>query len=81
MHIGSNGVFQVWTKGGWLDVAAKDIAPTDATAAAISKVAALVEEYKLVAAQAKHRKGDTPDPEPEPTPEPTPEPNGDAATS
>ena len=61
--------------------AVNEIAPTDATAAAISKVAALVEEYKLVAAQAKHRKGDEPAPEPEPTPEPTPEPNGDAATS
>lgn len=61
--------------------AVNEIAPTDATAAAISKVAALVEEYKLVAAQAKHRKGDTPDPEPEPTPEPTPEPSGDSPVS
>ena len=59
--------------------AVNEIAPTDATAAAISKVAALVEEYKLVAAQAKHRKGDTPDPEPEPTP--APEPNGDSPVS
>ena len=59
--------------------AVNEIAPTDATAAAISKVAALVEEYKLVAAQAKHRKGD--DPEPEPAPEPTPEPSGEAAAS
>ena len=41
--------------------------------AAVSKVAALIEEYKQVAAQAKHRKGDTPAPEPEPTPEPTSE--------
>ena len=41
--------------------------------AAISKVVALVEEYKLVAAQAKHCKGETPDPEPEP--------NGDAPVS
>ena len=33
----------------------------------------LVEEYKLVASQAKHRKGgDDPEPEPEPTPEPEP---------
>ena len=27
LHIGSNGVFQVWTKAGWLDAAAKGIAP------------------------------------------------------
>jgi hypothetical protein len=41
--------------------------------AAVSKVAALIEEYKQVAAQAKHRKGDTPAPEPEPEPTPEPE--------
>ena len=53
--------------------AVNEVAPTEATAAAISKVAALVEEYKLVASQAKHRKGgDDPEPEPEPAPEPEP---------
>lgn len=61
--------------------AVNEIAPSEAASAAIGKVAALVEEYKLVAAQAKHRKGDTPDPEPEPAPEPTPEPNGDSPVS
>ena len=49
--------------------AVNEVAPTEATAAAISKVAALVEEYKLVAAEAKRRKGPTPEPEPEPAPE------------
>ena len=64
--------------GAWTDGVAYD--PTTQNAA-ISKVAALVEEYKLVAALAKHRKGDTPDPEPEPTLEPTLEPNGNASAS
>ena len=48
--------------------AVNEVAPTEATAAAISKVAALVEEYKLVASQFKGKKKT--DPEPEPTPEP-----------
>ena len=48
--------------------AVNEIAPSEATAAAISKVAALVEEYKLVAAEFKGKK--KADPEPEPTPEP-----------
>jgi hypothetical protein len=38
VHIGSNGVFQVWTKGGWLDVAAKDIAPVSGMEYGISFV-------------------------------------------
>lgn len=59
--------------------AVNEITPTDAAAAAISKVTALVEEYKLVASEAKHRKGD--EPEPEPTPEPTSEPSGDTSVS
>ena len=48
--------------------AVNEIAPSEATAAAIGKVAALVEEYKLVAAEFKGKK--KADPEPEPTPEP-----------
>ena len=55
--------------------AVNEIAPTDATAAAISKVAALVEEYKSVAAQFKGKKKE------EPAPEPTPEPNVNAPVS
>ena len=47
--------------------AVNEIAPTEATAAAINKVAALVEEYKLVASQFKGKK--KADPEPEPAPE------------
>ena len=50
--------------------AVNEVAPTEATAAAISKVAALVEEYKLVASQFKGKKKADPEPEPEPTPEP-----------
>ena len=50
--------------------AVNEVAPTEATAAAISKVAALVEEYKLVASQFKGKKKTDPEPEPEPTPEP-----------
>ena len=49
--------------------AVNEVAPTEATAAAISKVAALVEEYKLVASQFKGKKKTDPEPEPEPTPE------------
>ena len=49
--------------------AVNEVAPTEATAAAISKVAALVEEYKLVASQFKGKKKADPEPEPEPTPE------------
>ena len=48
--------------------AVNEVAPTEATAAAISKVAVLVEEYKLVASQFKGKKKT--DPEPAPTPEP-----------
>ena len=51
--------------------AVNEIAPTEATAAAISKVAALVEEYKLVASQFKGKKKE----------EPAPEPNGNASVS
>ena len=50
--------------------AVNEVAPTEATAAAISKVAALVEEYKLVASQFKGKKKTDPEPEPEPAPEP-----------
>ena len=50
--------------------AVNEIAPSEAAAAAISKVAALVEEYKLVASQFKGKKKADPEPEPEPTPEP-----------
>ena len=66
-------VAQLLVKAGKRVNAVNEVAPTEATAAAISKVAALVEEYKLVASQAKHRKGgDDPEPEPEPAPEPEP---------
>ena len=44
--------------------AVNEIVPTEATAAAISKVAALVEEYKLVATEFKGRKKEAA-PEPE----------------
>ena len=44
--------------------AVNEIAPTEATAAAISKVAALVEEYKLVASQSKGKKKEEPEPAP-----------------
>ena len=50
--------------------AVNEIAPTEAASAAITKVAALVEEYKLVASQFKGKKKADPEPEPEPTPEP-----------
>ena len=49
--------------------AVNEIAPTEATAAAISKVAALVEEYKLVASQSKGKKKEEPEPAPAPEPE------------
>ena len=49
--------------------AVNEIAPTEATAAAIGKVAALVEEYKLVASQFKGKKKEEPAPEPTPEPE------------
>ncbi len=48
-----------------------EIAPSEAAAAAIGKVAALVEEYKLVASQFKGKKKE----------EPAPEPNGNASVS
>ena len=57
-----------------------EIDPENEKAAkAIGDVATIVEHYKRVASEAKHRKGDTPDPEPEPTP--APEPNGDSPVS
>ncbi len=47
-----------------------DLNPEDeASSLAIGKVAALVDEYKQVASEAKHRKGDDPEPEPAPAPE------------
>lgn len=49
--------------------AVNEVAPTEATAAAISKVAALVEEYKLVASQFKGKKKTEPEPAPSPEPE------------
>ena len=57
-----------------------EIDPENEKAAkAIGDVATIVEHYKRVASEAKHRKGDTPDPEPEPMP--APEPNGDSPVS
>lgn len=47
--------------------AVNEVAPSEAAAAAVGKVAALVEEYRLVAAQSKGRKKDEPAPEPEAT--------------
>jgi len=47
-------------------ITVNEIAPTEVTAAAISKVAALVEEYKLVASQFKGKKKAEPEPESEP---------------
>ena len=46
--------------------AVNEIAPSEAASAAIGKVAALVEEYKLVASQFKGKKKEEPAPEPEP---------------
>ena len=51
--------------------AVNEIAPSEAASAAIGKVAALVEEYKLVASQFKGKKKE----------EPAPEPNGNASVS
>ena len=51
--------------------AVNEVAPTEAASAAIGKVAALVEEYKLVASQFKGKKKE----------EPAPEPNGNASVS
>ena len=51
-------------------ITVNEIAPSEAASAAITKVAALVEEYKLVASQFKGKKKADPEPEPEPTPEP-----------
>ncbi len=46
--------------------AVNEINPEDeASSIAVSKVATLVKEYKNVASEAKHRKGDDPEPEPE----------------
>ena len=46
--------------------AVNEINPEDeASSIAVSKVATLVKEYKSVASEAKHRKGDDPEPEPE----------------
>ena len=62
--------------------AVHDLDPDNEKAAlAISKVCGIISDFKRVATEAKHRKGDTPDPEPEPTPEPTPEPDGDSPVS
>jgi len=49
--------------------AVNEIAPSEAASAAIGKVAALVEEYKLVASQFKGKKKE----------EPASEPNGNAS--
>ena len=38
LRVGTNGCFQVWTKAGWLDVAAKDIAPVSGVEYGISFV-------------------------------------------
>ena len=46
--------------------AVNEIAPSEAASVAIGKVAALVEEYKLVASQFKGKKKEEPAPEPEP---------------
>ena len=61
--------------------AVNEIAPADAVVAVVGKVAALVEEYKSVAAQFKGKKKEEPAPEPEPTPELTPESNENASAS
>ena len=55
--------------------AVNEVAPTDATAAAISKVCGIIGDFKRVSSEAKRRKGDEPEPRPEP------EPNGGAAAS
>ena len=52
-------------------ITVNEIAPTEAASAAIGKVAALVEEYKLVASQFKGKKKE----------EPAPEPDGNASVS
>ena len=49
--------------------AVNEIAPSEAASAAIGKVAALVEEYKLVASQFKGKKKEEPAPEPTSEPE------------
>ena len=55
--------------------AAARIAPLTEIDTAIQEVCGIIEHYKLVASEAKHRKGDEPEPGPEP------EPNGGAAAS
>ena len=60
--------FYAWPKGP--SRAFYRTAQCSAASVAISKVAALVEEYKLVASQSKGKKKT--DPESEPTPEPEP---------
>ena len=55
--------------------AASRIAPLTEIDTAIQEVCGIIEHYKLVASEAKHRKGDEPEPGPEP------EPNGGAASS
>ena len=47
------------------------ITPSEEAAKAIKAAVGVVEQYKRIASEAKHRKGD--DPEPEPDPEPAPE--------
>ena len=56
--------------------AAVRIVPMPEIEQAIQEVCGIIEHYKLVAAEAKHRKGGD-----DPEPGPTPEPNGEAATS
>ena len=56
--------------------AASRIAPLTEIDTAIQEVCGIIEHYKLVASEAKHRKGGD-----EPEPGPTPEPNGEAAAS
>ena len=55
--------------------AAARIVPMPEIEQAIQDVCGIIEHYKLVASEAKHRKGDEPEPGPEP------EPNGGAAAS
>ena len=55
--------------------AAVRIVPMPEIEQAIQDVCGIIEHYKLVASEAKHRKGDEPEPGPEP------EPNGGAVAS
>ena len=64
-------VAQLLVKAGKRVNAVYDLDPDNEKAAtAIKKVCGVISDFKRIASEAKHRKGDTPDPEPEPTPEP-----------